>query len=250
MNNFTLVSGGKNIFGEIMYPDKLPAPAVVLLHGFTNNIEDCPVNKDLFKILPSHGFISVQFDFIGSGKSDGQFSDKTLMGMYQNYKDVIDYIKKDKNVSSIGIVGKSVLGVFPVMANDGRVKSVALLSTAVRPTIQFYRIWENDKGLVPFGINASGAIKGPFALPQKFFEELKEIDETCVRNLPKIKNIIHFQGTVDKSVPFDQGHYFYIKHMASQPFKSVLIEGVGHGYDDKQDLVIKEVIEWFSKYLK
>ena len=135
------------------------------------------------------------------------------------------------------------------MSNDKRINSSALLSTAIKPTVQFYRIWKNKEGLVNFGINASGKIKGVFALTQDFFTELENIEKKSLENLPKIKNLIHFQGTNDSSVPFEQGHFEYIKKNTSKPFKSVLIEDVGHSYDDKQDFVIKEILKWFKEHL-
>ena len=202
---FQMKSNNKTLYGEISLPEKLPAPAVILLHGFTNNIYDCPINKDLFKNLPQKGFIAVQFDFIGSGESEGEFKDKTLSKMYNNFTSILEKIKQDARVTQIGVVGKSVAGLFPVMSNDKRINSSALLSTAIKPTVQFYRIWKNKEGLVNFGINASGKIKGVFALTQDFFTELENIEKKSLENLPKIKNLIHFQGTNDSSVPFEQG---------------------------------------------
>lgn len=248
--NFQIKSNGKIIVGEISYPEKLPAPAVLLLHGFTNDSEDCPINRDLFKILPQKGYIAVQFDFIGSGQSDGMFRDKTLSKMFNNYKDIMNYIKKNKNIKEIGVVGKSIKGIFPIMDNDSRVKTIALMATAVKPTMHFYRTRDNKKGLVKFGIAKSKNPKGELELTQDFFKELPEIENKVMKNIGKIKNIIHFQGTKDLSVPYEQGQYYFLKNTLREPFKSVLIENVGHQFEGKEKFVIKEIIDWFNKYLK
>lgn len=247
---FQIKSNNKIIVGEINYPDRLPAPAILLLHGFTNNIKDCPINKDLFKILPKKGYVTMQFDFIGSGESVGLFKDKTLSRMYNNYKDVLGFIKKNKNIGNLGVVGKSIKGIFPVMDNDDKIKTIALLSTAIRPTMHFYRTWNNKKGLVKFGIAKANNPKGELVLSQKFFLELPNIEKKIMKNIDKIKNIIHFQGTKDLSVPYEQGQYYFLKNTLKEPYKSVLVEDVGHQFEGKENLVINEIISWFNKFLK
>jgi len=199
--------------------------------------------------LPSKGYAAIEFDFIGSGISDGIFRDKTLKNMYKNYKDVLALVKKDKLITNIGVVGKSICGIFPVMKNDKRVRSVVLLSTAIRPTIQFYRAWRKKAG---YNFIYFGKAKDPdvnLVLGQDFFIELSELEEETLANLPKIKNVIHFHGTADASCPFDQGHFHHLKHTLPRPFRSVLIEGVGHQYEGKENIVITESIKWFNKYL-
>lgn len=250
IKKFELKSNGRKIFGQISYPKKTPCPAIILLHGFTNTMDDCPINKDMFDILPSNGYTTVEFDFIGSGLSDGIFRDKTLRKMYQNFQDVLSFIKRDKLITDIGVVGKSICGIFPIIKNDKRVKSIALLSTAIRPTIQFYRAWNKKIGYNPIYFGKAKDTNVRLVLGQGFFKELAYLEKRTLANLPKIKNVIHFHGTADNSCPFDQGHFYHLKHALSKPFKSVLIEGVGHQYDGKESLVINETIKWFNQFLK
>lgn len=241
IKKFQIKSNGRKIIGKISYPKITPSPAVILLHGFTNTMDDCPINKDLFHILPTKGYAAVEFDFLGSGESDGLFKDKTLGLMYNNFCDVFKMIKLDKNVASIGVVGKSICGIFPVMANDRYIKSVALLSTAIRPTVQFYRIWKNKKGYNRLTMAKADNPKGDLVLGQIFFKELNGLEKKILPKLPKIKNVIHFHGTSDQSVPFEQGHFDYLSHILPKPKKSILIEGVGHQYEGKEEFVINEL---------
>ena len=247
--NFSLACGQNKIVGRVAFPPTTPCPAIILLHGFTNTAEDCPINRDMFKLLPQKGYAVVEFDFYGGGKSNGQFKDKTLGEMYKNYLTVLNYIKKDKKITSIGVVGKSIKGIFPIMSNDPRVKTIALLSTAVKPTNHFYRIWDKKKRFMDLYFGKSQNPKVQLILGQAFFTELAEIEAKVIKNLPKIKNIIHFQGTADQSVPFEQGQYYYIKNTLPQPSKSILIEGVGHQYEGKEKFVIDEILRWFKKFL-
>lgn len=250
IKKFELKSNGWKIVGQTSYPKKTPCPAVILLHGFTNTADDCPINRDMFDLLPGKRYAAVEFDFIGSGLSDGIFKDKTLKKMYKNFQDVLALVKKDKLITDIGVVGKSICGIFPVMENDPRIKSIALLSTAIRPTVQFYRAWRKKTG---YNFLYFGKAKDPkvnLVLGQEFFKELPELEKKTLANVPKIKNVIHFHGTADNSCPFDQGHFYHLKNTLPPPLKSIIVEGVGHQYDGKESFIINETIEWFNKFLR
>lgn len=247
---FTIKFKKWNVIGQINYADKLPSPVVILLHGLTNNTADCPVNKDMYRVLPSMGYSVLQFDFFGSGKSDGLFKDKTLGDLHLNFLEIMRFVRKNKKFTKIGVVGKSVIGIFPIIADDKRISSIALLSTAIRPTIQFYRIWDNNKGYMKLSFAKGLNAKGDLILSQKFFTELENIENKVLINIPKIKNVIHFHGTKDFSCSFDQGHFHHLRINLPEPKRSIIIEDVSHRYEGKEDFVINEIVKWFDKFLK
>ena len=123
------------------------------------------------------------------------------------------------------------------------------MSTAVKPTNHFYRAWDKNKKWADLYFGKSKNPNVDLVLGQAFFAELADIEAKITKNLPKIKNIIHFHGTTDNSVPFEQGQYYVIKNTIPQPSKSIIIENVGHQYEGKEQFVIDEIIHWFKKFL-
>ena len=106
---------------------KLPRPAIIIAHGLRSYY---PGFLDMFaKAVRKAGFISVKFHFLGTGKSDGKFEDKTTSAMLKNYEDVIDFISSKQDISTSAVVGRSNAGTLAVIHGpDKRIKAYSLLA--------------------------------------------------------------------------------------------------------------------------
>lgn len=69
-------------------------PMVIMYHGFCGNkIEFNRFFWSIAKRLEENGIASIRFDFVGSGESDGKFSDMCLRSECADAKAILEYVK-------------------------------------------------------------------------------------------------------------------------------------------------------------
>ena len=85
---------GLTLRGRIDCPRALPAPAVILFHGFAGDIGDRPgeIYQRITEMLVEAGQIVVRFDFNGHGKSDGDFTQMDPFNELEDAFEVLDYV--------------------------------------------------------------------------------------------------------------------------------------------------------------
>ena len=104
---------GLTLRGRIDCPDALPAPAVILFHGFAGDIGDRPgeIYQRITEMLVEAGQIVVRFDFNGHGKSDGDFTQMDPFNELEDAFGVLEYVRTLDFVTTISILGHSQGGV-------------------------------------------------------------------------------------------------------------------------------------------
>jgi dienelactone hydrolase len=110
-------------------------PAVVLLHGFTGqHIEDQRLFVQLARHLAGTGFAALRFDFYGSGDSDGDFEEFTVLTEVADAVAALDWIAGQPGIDAgrIGVVGLSLGGCVAALlaGQDARVKAVVFWNAA------------------------------------------------------------------------------------------------------------------------
>ena len=110
----TFKSCGRNIHGMLHLPEKgKKVPCVVMCHGFTGTrVESHRMFVKTARKLCSEGFAVLRFDFGGSGDSEGDFGDATVLTEIEDACNAIKFILKEKNVlrDKISLVGFSLGG--------------------------------------------------------------------------------------------------------------------------------------------
>ena len=108
-------------------------PLVIICHGFTGN-KDSKLLTSLADYLEAEGIASIRFDFNGHGKSDGDFQDMTVLNEIEDAKQVYEYARDMRGVTSISIAGHSQGGVVTSMVagqlGSKDIKSIALMAPA------------------------------------------------------------------------------------------------------------------------
>jgi len=176
--HFIKSAGGK-IYVELGYPrQKLPRPAIIIAHGLRSYY---PGFLDMFaKTVREAGFISVKFHFLGTGKSDGKFEDKTTGAMLKNYEDVLDFLDKYKDISSIGMVGRSNAGILAIIHGpDPRIKAYSLLAPAAYFSMAMEKFVKTSTVKGKFFYHKSYKrkhTKGEGRLPFTFVDEIKKFE--------------------------------------------------------------------------
>ena len=82
--------------GMLHIPDNAPGkvPVVCIFHGFTGTkVEPHFIFVKLSRRLEKTGIASLRFDFGGSGESDGDFEDMTILTELDDAKAILDYAK-------------------------------------------------------------------------------------------------------------------------------------------------------------
>ena len=85
-------------------------PVAVLMHGFMANKRLEPL-KSIAAALSRAGIASVRFDFNGHGKSDGKFSEMTVLNELEDARKVYAYVQSLPQTTGIGLLGHSQGGV-------------------------------------------------------------------------------------------------------------------------------------------
>jgi dienelactone hydrolase len=130
------------------------APAVVLLHGFTGyHIEDHRLFVQMARRLVDAGFAVLRFDFYGSGDSDGDFEECTVLTEVADAVAGLDWLTQQPGIDPdrIGILGLSLGGCVAALlaGQDPRVKAAVFWNAVTLPAQHF------GDGVVP--------TEGPFA---------------------------------------------------------------------------------------
>ncbi len=255
MEKIVFESDGKKLIGVIEYPEKTPAPAVVMLHGMTNNKDDCPLMRETTDMLLREGFIVFRFDQFGSGESPGLFKDKLMSILAKNGNDAVEFLSKNDKVTDIGLWGISIGGVIiTLMGNNPKVKSTALLSPSFSLVREFKRESDQPGEYVPLAEDpktnkvTTGKVKGEALLWRKFFDELPELDKKAQKVLSKMKKVLTIHGSDDLLVnPLCS---IEIYNLVKEPRELHMIWGAGHNCKGAKQETIGIVKKWFVDHLK
>lgn len=123
-------SDGAGLYGVLYVPDRVPAQAVIVCHGFDRRgFHGIKLFRDMAEAACRAGFVSLVFDFRGCGKSGGVFG--YGWGEQKDLESAVEFllgrpeVKKDVGVY---VVGHSLGGAVAlyVAEHDKRVRGVAL----------------------------------------------------------------------------------------------------------------------------
>ena len=138
-------------------PKKLPAPAILIAHGFGGSKDSVESEAEFFV---SKGFLVMTWSARGFGESTGQIEMNAIDAEVADTRALIDYLARNKNVAldasgdpRVGILGSSYGGANALLtaSQDSRVDAVIADIS-----------WSNLKqGLFPQSIESS-SVSGPF----------------------------------------------------------------------------------------
>ena len=250
MNPSTILfkSQKHEIVGLLNVPKQNKESLVILLHGLTNSMKDCPLINEVSEALWKRGFSTFRFDYYGSGLSDGEFIDKTFSVLVENTKDALDYATAQLGYKKVGIWGRSLGAIIGATISDNpKVGASVLISTTIHTKISFSSFFKDQNALsIPF--KGTGVMKGKPVLRRKFYEETDWIDNLQKKHLSKAHRVLIIQGAEDKTV-YDTAWAKEIYQLTQKPKKLVYIKGADHSYCGFEPRVIEEGVVWFTKHL-
>jgi alpha-beta hydrolase superfamily lysophospholipase len=231
------------------------APVVVLCHGFTG--DKVGVNQyilHLAKTIEAAGFTAVRFDFAGSGDSEGEFAEDTIVsGWNEDLRSVVSWISRQPEFKSLPIflLGHSLGGCVILMYEDketpiaGRIALAPVMYPVdnFRDTIIGPELWE--KALL--GKTISNFYNKGFSLNKDFVCDLLEHSYSP---LEKAKDytapllIIH--GSGDIAVPLKGSQQLYEEYGGEKEL--LLLENADHVFTGHTRELQSLIVTWLETW--
>jgi dipeptidyl aminopeptidase/acylaminoacyl peptidase len=243
-----LKSGELKLAGEVYFPpgNKL-CPALCICHGIPN-VPYNPAERG-YAILAQRfcaaGFITLIFNFRGTGRSEGNFD---LLGWSEDLTAALDFLhsleRADKtHLCLLGFSGGAGVCVYAA-AHDARVSVLAIC--ACPADYSFVEDRTNISGHIE-RLRSIGAIRDKDFPPS--IEKWRQGFETIlpIRWIDKIspRPLLLVHGDADEMVPVEQAHKLYRK--AKEPKDIAIIPGAQHRLR-LEEAAMATVLDWLKAH--
>lgn len=246
-NAVSILHNGQTLRGMAHIPAGENLPTLILLHGFTGTkLEPHRLFLKISRVLEEKEIACFRFDFLGSGESDGNFEDMTVLKELEEARTIFQYVESHPAIDKdrVMVLGFSMGGlVASLLGGDiqDRIHKLVLMAPAgtmghIASYIKENLIYIESHDAYDNAGNLSG---------KAFVEELAglEVWEKAARYQNEVL-LIH--GTEDQAVPFEVSS-LYINHCYQQKATLHPIEGAGHTFDSF--IWEKEVIQTICKFV-
>jgi len=174
----------------------------------------------------------------------------TLKREIKELRDIIRFIKKQPNVdrNRTGLLGMS-FGSCSTVALNPKVKAIILLSSVAKPYQSLKELFGDQFNLKGISVHVRRYGKGKKRIGPKIWKDLKKYNlPKLIRRIKAPVLIVH--GQRDSLVGLDSPKLFYKN--ANKPKKLIIIKKADHMYRGQpmRRQMVKEVTNWFKKYLK
>ncbi len=230
-------------------------PAIIVSHGFTGNVFG---GAEFCRGFANRGYVAVSFNFCGGGrvyeeesvKSEGASTDMSILTEVEDLIAVKNYVKSQPFIDSNKIILQG-------LSQGGLVAAL----TAARCGKEIYKLILGYPGFsIPYNARAGrmGGVTfdlehvpdivdcGKTILSRKYFDAVVDMDpykEAALYQGP----VLILQGLEDKTV--DPSYSIRAKESYKEgQCQLVLIEGMGHGFDEQQrEMALGVIGEFLEK---
>jgi len=279
-------AGGVFLDSTIYLPSHLPAPAILLAHGFSGDKNSVAAQA---KELASHGYVVLAWTARGFGNSTGEISMNSPSGEVADVSKLIDYLATRKEVIQqakgdplVGITGDSYGGAISLMSAgyDKRIDAVAANITWNNLVHVFFPQSSSDPSLGPYKKFWAGTFFALATLPNSEADEcgtftpawcqafkdavalgkptaadvklLEASSPSTITNRITVPTLL-MQGEADSLFPLSESiqNASQIHAAHSQVPLAVIWHSGGHdGGTDESPRLHQSVTQWFDIYLK
>ena len=247
--DISLQSEGLKLKGEVYFPysqDGETSPALCLCHGIPGGGPPDPSDPGypaLAARFSRAGFITVIFNFRGTGGSEGNFD---IVGWTNDLMVVLDYLYtmnevNRRKISVMGFSAGAAVSVY-VASQDSRISS--LITCACPTQFSFASSHENAESAIAqfrdIGIIREKDFPASVADWIAGFNKVRPID--WIENISP-RPLLIIQGTNDDVIDPASGRALYER--AGEPKEILLIEGAGHRLRHEEQ-AIDSAIDWLS----
>ncbi|GAM14517.1 alpha/beta hydrolase family protein [Mesobacillus selenatarsenatis] len=224
------------------------APAVILLHGFTGSkLEPHRFFLNISRELEALGIASFRFDFLGSGESDGDFKDMTVLNELAEAETILDYVRSHPSIDNekVIVLGFSMGGlVASLLAGDHpeKIEKLILLAPAGSMADEAKVMVKNStyiKEECSFDIGGN-------LIGKDFIEELNTID-VWERAKRFKRDVLLIHGSNDQAVSIEDSMNYQEKCYQEQATLRI-VNGADHTFNSYH--WEKEVIQNICNFVK
>lgn len=234
MEKYVELDSGKGILRGMLHLPDVDAgkkyPGVILFHGFSGDrMEPGFMFVRFSRLLAAQGIASVRFDFLGSGESDGSFTDMTFSGEAEQASLIMDYFKNLDNIDENRIIllglsmGGALAGYLAGM-RPSELKGLALWAPAGEMR---FLIEKREKGIESGEITGDIMDISGLRLGEDFIEDARTLN-VFEKTSGYKGEVLIVHGTGDTVVPVAVSHG-YMKLFGKRA-KLVLVGGADHTF--------------------
>lgn len=243
---------GKRMYGMLHLPEGMPQGGVVFLHGFGGHRGEA---GRLFvraaRCLEKKGIACLRFDFTGSGDSEGEDRDMTVLTEVEDALAACDFFQRETGLSNtnLGLLGLSLGGaVAALLTARMEVDSVLLWAPVVEPL----GIYANRYGVSPEElIRLPNQEHGAREVSAEFFAELPHIKPLeALSHFKGAIRIIH--GRLDPVIPVRSSEKLLeVVRRTARQADLLIIEKTGHVFAslEASRKLMDYTVSWFEQQL-
>jgi len=206
------------------------SPGVIFYHGFSGNrMEPGFMFVRFSRLLAENGIASIRFDFLGSGESDGSFTDMTFSGEAEQASLIMDYFQgldeiDEKNIILLGLSMGGALAGFIAGKRSSELRGLVLWAPAGEMR---FLIDQKEKAIESGELSGDSMDISGLRLGEKFIEDVRSIK--IMEQTSRYKgDLLIIHGTGDTVVPMAVSEEYM--QMFGNRAKLVWVEGANHTF--------------------
>lgn len=230
---FEVKSSYNLIKGIVRYPEgEGPFPAIIFSHGLLSS-KDSEKYVRLAEVFSKEGFLTLRFDYHGSGESEGNIGETNVTIRLENLRAVYNYLilNGKVDISRIGILGSSLGGTLALIFSSA-IKEIRALCVLATP----YRIE---------GRRPNGSSEPP--LNDQFYRDFAKYD--VLKSSSSLMNTLVIHGERDEVV--DISHAFKIFNALLPPKRIEILKDGDHtlSHETVREDMIRSSLAWFKRFM-
>ncbi len=215
----------------------LNRPGVIFLGGLASDMEGTKANY-LEKLCQYQNNSFIKFDYSGHGKSDGIFTEESVLSWAEDALSVLDNLTNGKQI----LIGSSMGGwIALILAKNRPNKIHSMIGIAAAPDFTEDLMWNNfcddeKQKILEDGIllQESEYSEEPYKISKQLIFHSKNclvLREKLILGFP----VRLLQGTADKDVPIDTALRL-VNHIDCNDAKLEIVKGADHSFSSDKCL--------------
>ena len=224
---------------------------VICCHGFTSDkIGTNQLMLNIAKAIAAEGIIPVRFDFSGSGESEGEFAEDTLVsGWLEDVGNVFNWVKGQPQFSGLPIylLGHSLGGLIALTFNDASIAGRLVLAPVVKPVENFREIilgpqlWQRSVN----GETVANFLNKGFSISPRFARDLIEQEyQPLIKAGAYQAPICIIHGDADAVVPLAGSQELYGLYTGEKQLEVITAD---HVFAGKHSELTSLLVGWLIK---
>ena len=240
------------LYGMLHMPKQDLRGGVVFLHGFGGHRSEVGrLFTRCSRQLADQGIASLRFDFVGSGDSEGEYDQVSILSEVQDAGMAHQFFKANTRLEtgSIGLVGYSLGGaVASLLTERVEVGSIVLWAPVSDPL----RVFSEHLNISP----------DELLKRERYDHKPPHVGRKFIRELPIIRpvesmshytgELLAIHGSEDEVVlPDNSERLVESARSSARKVERILIQEAGHGFltPGQSEELINHTVNWFDQYL-